>query len=56
MARPLTLPIKKLVGFEPEMLAAIDNWRRTQTPIPTQSEAIRRILTEWLRERGYLPK
>jgi hypothetical protein len=56
MARPLELPIKKLVRFDEETLAAVDAYRATQKPLPNQSEAIRQILTEWLRDNGYLPK
>ena len=54
MARPQLYPIKKVIGFDRELLGAVDNWRRTKTPIPSISEAIRQILTEWLNERGYL--
>lgn len=39
----------------PESLQAIDAWRDKQDDSPSRPEAIRRIVTEWLRERGYLP-
>ena len=54
MGRPAAFPIKKVIGFDQEMLDAIDAYRRTQTPLPNQSEAIRAILAEWLREKKLL--
>lgn len=54
MARPTTFPIKKVIGFDQELLDAIDAYRREQTPLPNQSEAIRDILAAWLSERSYL--
>jgi hypothetical protein len=42
--RPEKFPIKKVLGFDREMLAAIDEWRRQQTPIPSVSEAIRALV------------
>jgi hypothetical protein len=44
MSRPKLYPVKKIVGFEREMMNAIDKWRRWQTPIPSASEAIRRLV------------
>ena len=44
MTRPELYPVKKVIGFEHNMLSAIENWRRKQTPIPTVSEAIRRLV------------
>ena len=44
LGRPEIYPIKKVIGFEQEMLDAIDNWRRKQKPIPTVSDAIRRLV------------
>lgn len=54
MARPQQFPIKKLVGFDQEMMDAIDSYRRDQPSIPNISEAIRDLLSSGLRERGYL--
>ncbi|MFV0295043.1 MAG: hypothetical protein ACK5JT_02865 [Hyphomicrobiaceae bacterium] len=56
MARPQQFPIKKMIGFDQEMMDAIDGYRRDQETIPNISEAIRDLLTEALREKGYLPK
>lgn len=56
MARPEQFPIKKVIGFDQAMMDALDAYRRGQTPIPNVSEAIRDILRDWLRERGYLGK
>lgn len=52
MGRPPLYPIKKIIGFDQELLDAIDAWRRTQTPIPNVSEAVRVILTDWLVGHG----
>jgi hypothetical protein len=54
--RPKTTGIGTPIGLrwhEPE-LAAIDEWRRNQPDLPTRPEAIRRIVTEYLRRRGLL--
>lgn len=56
MARPEKFPIKKLIGFDQEIMDALDGYRRDQETIPNISEAIRDLLTATLRERGYLPK
>lgn len=56
MARPEKFPIKKLIGFDQELMDALDSYRRDQDAIPNISEAIRDILTASLKERGYLPK
>jgi hypothetical protein len=52
MPRPQIYPIKKVIGFEQEQLNAIDQWRRRQTPIPTVSEAIRRLVELGLASKG----
>ena len=44
MARPQLYPHKKLVGFDQHMLDAIDEWRRERKPIPTLSDAIRKLV------------
>lgn len=54
MARPTAYPIKKVIGFDQKMIDAIEAYRRTQDPIPNQSEAIRQILDRWLHSKGYL--
>jgi hypothetical protein len=47
VGRPELYPVKKLIGFDHEMLTAIDRWRRRQTPVPSVSDAIRHLI-----ERG----
>lgn len=42
--RPEKFPIKKVIGFDQEMLDAIDQWRRQQTQIPNLSDAIRELI------------
>lgn len=54
MAKPIKYPVKKVLSFADEMLDAIDAWRSTQRPLPNQNEAIRQMLTEYLKEKGYL--
>ncbi len=56
MPRPQLYPVKKVIGFDEAMLKAVDEWRRTRTPIPTVSDAIRQILAKHLRQKGYMPK
>ncbi|MFN3686748.1 ribbon-helix-helix protein, CopG family [Salinarimonas sp.] len=38
----------------PEVTEAIERAAKAQTDTPSRSEMIRRIVTEWLRERGHL--
>jgi hypothetical protein len=49
LARPEIYPVKKVIGFEQDMLDAIDDWRRKQKPIPTVSDAIRRLVEQGLK-------
>lgn len=44
MSRPQLFPVKKLVGFTEDMIAAVDKWRRKQSDVPNVSEAIRRLV------------
>lgn len=37
-----------MVRVQPELLAALDDWRRAQPDLPGRSEAIRRLLAEKL--------
>jgi hypothetical protein len=55
VARPEQFPIKKVIGFDRQMMDALDAYRREQDVIPNLSEAIRSILRDWLHERGHLP-
>jgi metal-responsive CopG/Arc/MetJ family transcriptional regulator len=47
-------PIKKLVALDQELVDAIERIQREEDPIPNQSEAIRRILRDWLIGHEYL--
>jgi hypothetical protein len=49
MPRPELYPIKKVIGFDHGMLADVDQWRAKQKPIPTVSEAIRRLVEAGLK-------
>ena len=51
MPRPELYPVKKVIGFDLEMLAAIDKWRAKQKPIPTVSDAIRRLVESGLKAK-----
>jgi hypothetical protein len=44
MPRPQLFSVKKVVGFDQEMIDAIDKWRAKQKPLPNVSEAIRRLV------------
>jgi hypothetical protein len=44
MPRSELYPVKKIVGFDQQMIAAIDKWRSKQRPIPNASEAIRQLV------------
>jgi hypothetical protein len=41
-------PLKKLVGFDREMLAAIDKWREHQDTNPSANAAIRALIRRGL--------
>ena len=62
MGRPEIYPIKKLIGFNQQMIDGIEAWRLKQKPEVNLSEAIRRLvelglktprLKSWLRD-GYM--
>jgi hypothetical protein len=44
MARPELYPVKKVIGFDEKMLAAVDKWRRGKDPAPNMSDAIRALV------------
>src|ERR1700726_2260263 len=48
MARPKTYPIKKVIGFDSEMLERIRNFRFDQR-IDTESDAIRQLIETGLK-------
>jgi len=50
--RPELYPVKKVIGFDQNMLDGIDHWRRQQMPIPTVSDAIRRLVGRGLVAEG----
>lgn len=52
MARKLEFPVKKLIGFDEEMMERIDQWRATQRPLPNPSEAIRALIDAALKKDG----
>lgn len=54
MAKPTMYPERKLLLLRTETTKAIEAFRREQTPIPSESEAIRMILDDWLVSHGYL--
>ncbi|WP_338830165.1 hypothetical protein [Bradyrhizobium sp. 27S5] len=51
MPRPELYPIKKVIGFDQEMIDAIEKWRAKQHPIPNVSDAIRRLVEIGLRAK-----
>lgn len=44
------------VRMPPELLTALEAFRRDQRLIPTRPEAIREIVGDWLAGKGYLPE
>jgi hypothetical protein len=44
MSRPQIYPVKKIIGFDQEMIDAIEKWRAKQKPVPNVSDAIRRLV------------
>ncbi|WAC26427.1 hypothetical protein [Ancylobacter sp. SL191] len=55
MARPLRFPFKKLVAFDQDTIDGIEQWRREQSPIPSEADAIRLIVRDWLIGHGLMP-
>lgn len=39
-----------------DLLDGIDAFASSQADAPSRSEAIRRIIRDWLQSKGYLPK
>lgn len=53
--RPAEYPIKKLVALNEELLSGIEKFQADESPpIVNQSEAIRRIIRDWLVGHGYI--
>ena len=53
--RPAEFPIKKLVALDQEIIDGVAAFQADETPpIENQSEAIRRIIRDWLTGHGYL--
>ena len=48
MARPATHPIKKVVGFDPDLLERVRDYRFEQR-IESENEAIRRLIEAGLK-------
>jgi hypothetical protein len=51
IGRPESHPVKKVIGFTEEMIAAVETWRSKQKPVPNVSEAIRRLVEIGLKAR-----
>ena len=52
MPKPQLYPVKKIIGFDHAMIGAIEKWRAKQRPIPSRSEAIRRLVELGLKAKG----
>lgn len=51
--RPAEFPNKKLIGFNDDQIAAVNNWRRLQPdPIPNFSEAVRALVEKALSDQA----
>ena len=56
MGRPPTDSEPVMIRMQPNMIAAVDEYRRSLEDLPTRPEAIRRILADFLeRETSYKP-
>ena len=44
--------MKKIIGFDEKMVAAVEKWRAKQRPLPTFSEAIRRLVELGLKAKS----
>lgn len=44
MAKPAVHTLTKLVRMSPELIDAVTEWRRRQSQLPSESEAIRRLV------------
>jgi hypothetical protein len=56
IGRPETHPVKKVIGFTEEMIAAVESWRAKQKPVPNLSEAIRRLVELGLSKPSSQPR
>jgi hypothetical protein len=54
--RPPTDTQPVMIRMTPEMIAALDDARRNVSDLPTRPELVRRVMTDWLRQQGYLPE
>jgi hypothetical protein len=52
--RPRTDATPVTLRVYPASLAALDNFRREETDVPTRPEAVRRLVDDALRARGFL--
>ncbi|NKB79865.1 ribbon-helix-helix protein, CopG family [Brucella daejeonensis] len=52
--RPKTTGELVGVRLQPEFLEALDSARKAESDLPNRPEAIRRILSQWLRDKGFL--
>lgn len=56
MGRPPTDSEPVMIRMQPDMIAAIDEYRRTLEDLPTRPEVIRRVIADFLeRETSYKP-
>jgi hypothetical protein len=42
--RPLEFPLKKVLGFDADLVGAVDEWRRQQDDLPSFSDAVRELV------------
>ena len=49
MPRPELFPVKKVIGFDRDMIDAINEWRATQKTLPNFSDSVRRLVEIGLR-------
>lgn len=54
VGRPVEFPNKKLIGFDQDMLDAIDSWQKSQQVPPTFSDAVRLLVERGLNADDYV--
>lgn len=55
MGRPSVDTHPVTIRMTSEMIAAMDDARRQISDLPTRPELIRRVMAEWLAQKGHLP-
>ena len=52
--RPRTNPVAQHMTMPPDLSASLDRWAQQQKPVLSRPEAIRKILTDYLKRKALL--